>query len=147
MIMGLDRILTSMIFTQTGKNIIIHNNALSGVIDWECTQYGEFDFDLIHLLHWSLFPPTKAVDMRNLFDILFQYQMKRVSVTMIEKRLTIYLLEHDFIQILWSSGIRADEYLSRIKWWVSGGLEIASLIPNHIVNVKNKYIIRGGDFT
>ncbi len=33
------------------KNIILQDNAFSGVIDWECSQYGEADFDLIHLLH------------------------------------------------------------------------------------------------
>jgi hypothetical protein len=49
--------------------------------------------------------------------------MKKSSIPMIEKRLTIYLLEHDFIQILWSNGEIADEFLPRIKWWVSGGLE------------------------
>lgn len=105
------------------KNIIIHNNSFSGVIDWECSQYGEPDFDLIHLLHWCLFPQPKNFEMTLLFDTIFLYYMEKVSIPMIEKRLTIYLLEHDFIQILWSNGKRADELLSRIKWWVSGSLE------------------------
>lgn len=105
------------------KNIIIHDNALSGIIDWECSQYGEIDFDLIHLLHWSLFPPSKDFDMSDLFNIVFLTQMKNGSIPMIEKRLTIYMLEHDFIQILWSKGNRANEFLQRIKWWVSGSLE------------------------
>lgn len=105
------------------KNIIIHDNVFSGVIDWECSQYGEIDFDLIHLLHWSLFPPSKALNMKALFNIVFYLQMNKCSIPMIEKRLTIYMLEHDFIQILWSQGKRADEFLPRIKWWVSGSLE------------------------
>jgi len=41
---------------------------------------------------------------------------------MIEKRLTIYMLEHDCIQILWSQGKRAGDLLPRIVWWV-GNLE------------------------
>ena len=49
--------------------------------------------------------------------------MDQHNIPMIGKRLTIYLLEHDFIQILWSNGNRADEYMERIKWWVSGELE------------------------
>lgn len=105
------------------KNIIIHDNVFSGVIDWECSQYGEIDFDLIHLLHWSLFPPSKALNMKALFNIVFKLQMNKCSIPMIGKRLTIYMLEHDFIQILWSQGKRADEFLPRIKWWVSGSLE------------------------
>lgn len=100
------------------KNIIVNNNAFSGVIDWECSQYGEADFDLIHLLHWSLFPPSRDCDTIQLFNTVFLHYMKKSSIPMIEKRLTIYLLEHDFIQILWSQGKRADEFLPRIEWWV-----------------------------
>lgn len=104
------------------KNIIMHNNTFSGVIDWECSQYGEVDFDIIHLLHWCLFP-SKEIDMKHLFNTIFLMQMKECPIPMIEKRLTIYLLEHDFIQILWSKGKRAEEFLPRIKWWLSGNLE------------------------
>ncbi len=105
------------------KNIIIHNHTFSGVIDWECSQYGEADFDLIHLLHWSLFSPSEDVDMTNLFRTIFLQYMKNHSIPMIEKRFTIYLLEHDFIQILWSEGKRTDEFLPRIDYWLSGSLE------------------------
>ena len=105
------------------KNIIIDKHTFSGVIDWECSQFGEADFDLIHLVHWSLFPPSNGVDMMQLFRTIFLRFMKRHSIPAIEKRLTIYLLEHDFIQILWSEGKRAEEYLSRIDWWLSGNLE------------------------
>lgn len=100
------------------KNIIIHNNALSGVIDWECSQYGEADFDLIHLLHWCVFPPSKDLDMTLLLTAIFHSYRKISSIPMLEKRLTIYLLEHDFMHILWSQGKRAEELLPRIKWWV-----------------------------
>lgn len=116
------------------KNIIIYNNTFSGVIDWECSQYGEADFDLIHLLHWSLFPPSKDVDMTQLFHTIFLNYYKKSSIPMIEKRLTIYLLEHDFIQILWSQGKRANLYRTKIKWWLSN-LEkyIKNLLDNKIV--------------
>ena len=33
------------------KNIIISGDRVSGIIDWECSQFGEIDFDLIHLLY------------------------------------------------------------------------------------------------
>lgn len=100
------------------KNIIIHKNAFSGVIDWECSQYGEADFDLIHLLHWSIFPPSKDLNMTQLFTTIFQSYMAKSSIPMIEKRLTIYLLEHDFMQMIWSQGRRTEELLTRIMWWL-----------------------------
>ncbi|VDN49142.1 putative Predicted aminoglycoside phosphotransferase [Petrocella atlantisensis] len=100
------------------KNIIVNKNVFSGVIDWECSQYGEADFDLIHLLHWSLFPPSDASNMMQLFETVFIHYMKKSNIPMIEKRLTIYLLEHDCIQILWSQGKKAEELLPRIEWWI-----------------------------
>ncbi len=112
------------------KNIIIINNAFSGVIDWECSQYGEPDFDLIHLLHWCIFPPSKDLDMKILCNTVLQQYLKNCRIPKIEQRLTIYLLEHDFIQILWSKGKRADEFLSRISCWVNKGVE------NYIQNLR-----------
>ena len=112
------------------KNIIIHNNALSGIIDWECSQYGEADFDLIHLLHWCIFPPSKDLDMTQLLTTIFHSYMKKSSIPMLEKRLTIYLLEHDFIQILWSQGKREAELLTRIKWWLES---LEMYIQKHLI--------------
>lgn len=106
------------------KNIIIQDNTFSGVIDWECSQYGEPDFDLIHLLHWSIFPPSKDIDLKQLFNAVFLQYNKKSKIPRIEQRLTIYLLEHDSIQLLWSQGKKADELLPRIKYWVNEGLEM-----------------------
>jgi aminoglycoside phosphotransferase (APT) family kinase protein len=47
------------------RNIIVHDGCLSGVIDWECSQFGEPDFDLTHLVHWSLFPPMEVMSGEN----------------------------------------------------------------------------------
>ncbi|MDD4113750.1 MAG: aminoglycoside phosphotransferase family protein [Herbinix sp.] len=105
------------------KNIIVKNNSFSGVIDWECSQFGEMDFDLIHLLHWSLFPPTKDINTTKLFKIVFDQQMKNKDIPMVEKRLTIYMIEHDLMQIIWSKGNREEEFLSRLKWLLDGKLE------------------------
>jgi hypothetical protein len=81
------------------------------------------DFELIHLLHWSLFPPSKDIDTRSIFNIVLNRQMKNNHIPMIEKRLSIYMLEHDFIQIYWSNGSRTDEFLPRIKYWLDGEQE------------------------
>ena len=98
------------------KNIIMNQNTLSGVIDWECSQYGEADFDLIHLLQWTLMPPSSGSPMKDLFEIIFNDYMKKSKISMIEKRLAIYLLEHDWIKILWSQGKDVDDLLARIDW-------------------------------
>jgi len=105
------------------KNIIVHDDVFSGVVDWECSQYGEPDFDLIHLLHWCLFPSSKDADLSKLFDTVFLSYTDISTIPMIEKRFTIYLLEHDFIQILWSQGTRTDEFLPRIQWCIRRSLE------------------------
>lgn len=105
------------------KNIIVKNNAFAGVIDWECSQYGEMDFELIHLLHWSLYPPSKDLNMTVMFNSVFREQMKSREIPMIEKRFTIYMLEHDFMQIVWSKGNKTDEYMPRIRSWLDGKLE------------------------
>ncbi len=105
------------------KNIILHDRKLSGVIDWECSQYGEADFDLIHLLHWCLFPPSEDMDWKPLFNAVFLSYRRKNRIPGIGKRLAIYMLEHDFIQILWSKGKRADEFQARIRGWLDGSLE------------------------
>jgi thiamine kinase-like enzyme len=36
------------------RNILLYQGEFSGVIDWECSQFGEPDFDLCHFIHWCL---------------------------------------------------------------------------------------------
>jgi len=38
------------------KNIIVHEGRLSGVTDWECSQFGEADFELSRLFDWCVYP-------------------------------------------------------------------------------------------
>ena len=40
------------------KNIIIHEGRLAGVIDWECSQFGESDFELSRLFDWCVYPDS-----------------------------------------------------------------------------------------
>lgn len=114
------------------KNIIISGDRVSGIIDWECSQFGEIDFDLIHLLYLSFFSTSN--NMKKVFNTTFLSQMKQHHIFMIEKRLTIYMLEHDFIQLLWCCGSDKDVYTSRIKRYLNGELEsyLANLVKTYL---------------
>ena len=39
------------------KNTLLDQGKFSGVIDWECSQFGEADFELCHFIHWCVYPP------------------------------------------------------------------------------------------
>ena len=76
------------------KNIVVHGGALSAVIDWVCSQFGEPDFDFSHMIHWCFFPPDTDADLRPFTAALpwakyhprrqsrgsFRYTMKRIRL-------------------------------------------------------------------
>ncbi len=68
--------------------------------------------------------------MTQLLTTIFHSYMKKSSIPMLEKGLTIYLIEHDFIQILWSQGKREAELLTRIKWWLES---LEMYIQKHLI--------------
>lgn len=105
------------------RNILVKNGKFSGVIDWECSQYGEPDFDLLHLVHWCVFPKGALTDMMPLLECTMRPYLDRHPVPHIAERLVIYLLEHDFLQLWWSKGARKEEYLPSLEWWLGGNLE------------------------
>lgn len=45
------------------KNIIVEKGRFSGVIDGECSQFGEPDLELCHFIHCCLYPPSAGVDL------------------------------------------------------------------------------------
>ena len=100
------------------RNIIVDNGLFSGVIDWECSQYGEPDFDLSHLVHWCIFPPDESVDLQPFLHSLFASLPVLDSVSDLTTRLTIYQLEHEVIQIIWSKGETQDDRCHRIQQWL-----------------------------
>ena len=52
-------------------NILLYQGQFSGVIDWECSQFGEADFELCHLIHWCVYPPKPSIDYRPFLRALF----------------------------------------------------------------------------
>jgi aminoglycoside phosphotransferase (APT) family kinase protein len=105
------------------KNILLHQGRFSGVIDWECSQYGEADFDLCHLIHWCVYPPHPDVDFRAFLRAVFQAAPRCMQVPELAKRLTLYQLEHEIQQIVWQGHPAEVERVPRIVRWLEGGVE------------------------
>jgi len=104
------------------KNIVLNAAAFSGVIDWECSQFGEADFELCHLIHWCLYPPRPDIDFRPFLGALLQSAPKCAQVPDIAERLTIYQVEHEIQQIIWNGSKAEAERIPRILRWMDGGV-------------------------
>jgi aminoglycoside phosphotransferase (APT) family kinase protein len=105
------------------KNILLNHGSFSGVIDWECSQYGEADFELCHFIHWCLYPPRPNIDFRPFLGALFQALPKCAQVPNLAERLTIYQIEHEIQQILWHGSQAEAERVPRIIRWLDGGVD------------------------
>jgi len=104
------------------RNLLTLGGRLSGVIDWECAQAGEADFDLLHLVHWALFPPNPASAFGPVVVPLLGLQARALGVPRLVERLTIYQLEHELCQVVWAGGRFTDDRLRRLGFWLEGGL-------------------------
>lgn len=105
------------------KNIIINQGRLAGIIDWECSQYGEADFEITHLFHWCIFPNKPEERFDSILKTIFENIEHIRLVPKIEKRLTIYQLEHELNQLIWN-GINQEELrIHRINEWLNGKIE------------------------
>jgi aminoglycoside phosphotransferase (APT) family kinase protein len=103
------------------KNIIIYKGRLAGIIDWECSQFGEADFELAHLFHWCIYSPNDTFEL--LLKSIFENFINTLNVPNIEKRLTIYQLEHELNQLIWSGKKQEEERTRRINGWLNGQVE------------------------
>jgi len=101
------------------KNIIVHEGRLSGVIDWECSQFGEADFDLVHLFHWCIYPMVQENNLHILLKSVVE-NLRIVSVIPdTAKRFTIYQLEHELNQLIWNGKKQEAERIPRINGWLN----------------------------
>jgi aminoglycoside phosphotransferase (APT) family kinase protein len=105
------------------KNILLHQGRFSGVIDWECSQFGEADFELTHLIHWCVYPPQPDIDFRPFLRALFQSAPKCTQVPYLAQRLTIYQIEHEIQQIIWHGKDAGVLRVPRIAHWLAGGVD------------------------
>ena len=104
------------------KNIIIHDGKLAGVTDWECSQFGEADFELTHLFHWSVYLiPDNKLEL--VLKSVVENLQKVSYVPNIDKRMTIYQLEHDLNQLIWRGKNQEEERVFKINGWLNGGVD------------------------
>lgn len=90
------------------KNIIIHEGNLSGVIDWECAQFGESDFELTHFMHWMHFSMNGSETFKIIVDAIIEAYQLLFNVPYLYNRLLVYQLEHEIIQIIWNPSNRVE---------------------------------------
>lgn len=105
------------------KNILLHEGCFSGVIDWECSQYGEADFELCHLIHWCAYPPHPGIDFRAFLRALFQAAPRCTQVPALAERLTLYQVEHEIQQLIWHGERAEAERMPRLVRWLAGRVE------------------------
>ena len=105
------------------KNILVDHGSFSGVIDWECSQFGEADFELCHFIHWCLYPPRPDIDFRPFLSVLLEVSPNCAQVPDLAKRLTIYQVEHEIQQITWHGSKAEAERVPRIVRWMDGGVD------------------------
>jgi aminoglycoside phosphotransferase (APT) family kinase protein len=105
------------------KNILLHQGKYSGVIDWECSQFGEADFELCHLIHWCLYPPKPEIDFRTFLRALFEASPKCTQVPDLAQRLSIYQIEHEIHQIIWNASEAESWRVPRLIRWMDGNVE------------------------
>lgn len=103
------------------KNIIVNEGRVAGVIDWECSQFGEADFELSRLFDWCVYPEDYLSGGRNL-EVLLRGVLENLhsvsGVPCLAERLTIYQLEHELNQLIWQGGKRESEGTQRIYGWL-----------------------------
>jgi hypothetical protein len=102
---------------------LLHQGRFSGVIDWECSQYGETDFDLCHLIHWCLYPPHPDIDFRVFLRVLLQCAPRCMRVPKIPTRLAIYQVEHEIQQIIWQGSQAEVARIPRHVRWMEGAVD------------------------
>ena len=105
------------------RNMLLYQGKFSGVIDWECSQFGEADFELCHLIHWCLYPPEPNLNYRPFLRALFQSAPQCTQVPNLARRLTIYQIEHEIHQIIWH-GSKAESWrVPRLVNWMDGSVD------------------------
>lgn len=105
------------------RNILVHQGRFSGVIDWECSQFGEADFELCHLIHWCLYPPEPTIDFRPFLQALFAAAPKCTLVPDLARRLAIYQVEHEMQQTIWHGRDAESWRVPRLVRWMEGGVD------------------------
>ena len=85
------------------------------------------DFELSRLFDWCVYPDSYLFQENNL-KILLESIIKNLrsilDIPHIEKRITIYQLEHELNQLIWNGKKQEEERMNRINDWLSGKVNI-----------------------
>jgi len=104
-------------------NIILHQGEFSGVIDWECSQFGDADFELCHMIHWCLYPPKPTINFRVFLRAFLEASPRYCQVPDLTQRLTLYQIEHEIQQIIWNVGQAESWRVPRLESWMDGAVD------------------------
>jgi hygromycin-B 4-O-kinase len=83
-------------------NVLVTGSQISAVIDWGCSQYGDFLYDVAWLLFWqSFFPAWNDID----FLVAFKshYTSLNLTIPHLEERLLCYQLDIGLDGLRWSA--------------------------------------------
>jgi len=105
------------------KNILLHQGKFSGVIDWECSQFGEADFEVCHFIHWCLYPPAPTIDFRTFLRAFFAAAPRCAQAPHLAQRLTLYQIEHEMQQIVWQAREVESWRVPRLVRWMDRGVD------------------------
>ena len=84
--------------------------------------FGEADFELCHLIYWSVYPPNPSINYRPFLRALFDAAPQCAQVPKLAERLTIYQIEHEIQQIIWQGSEAESLRVPRLVHWMAGGV-------------------------
>jgi len=104
------------------SNIIVDGNGnLAGVIDWECSQFGEADFELTNFFEWCItYPPEKGKPLEIVLQTMLANLPDIPPLDCLEKRMTIYQLEHELNQLVWHGRAQEEKRIRQMDDWLNG---------------------------
>lgn len=71
------------------RNVLVADGGIAAVIDWGCSMYGDFLYDLAWILYWSpWYPAWRGIDVQR--DAVRHYEAIGLNVPYFQERLRCY---------------------------------------------------------
>jgi len=100
------------------KNIIVDEaGKLAGVIDWECSLFGEADFELTNFFEWCIYPYESGRQLEIMLQAIVENLQNIPKLDYLEKRMIIYQLEHELHQLIWNGNVQEGKRAKQIDGW------------------------------
>ena len=75
---------------------------------------------MAHLFHWCVYPTDPDKHLSPYLQSVVKSFQTITGVPNLEKRLTIYQLEHELNQLIWNGLKQEEERMQRINGWLGG---------------------------